>query len=51
MTQGRYLGSQENTAEAILANWEEIADRSGEFVPSTGFEQYKFEVARARAAL
>ena len=49
MTQGLYLGCSENTAEEILANWERIADRNGEFVPSTGFEQYKYEVARGRA--
>ena len=49
MTHGVYLGCQENTAAEILANWERIADRRGEVVPATGFEQYQFEVARARA--
>ncbi len=49
MTQGVYLGCGERTAEEILANWDRIADRDGELVPSTGFEQYKHEVARARA--
>lgn len=49
MTQGVYLGAQENTAEAIISNWEQIADRSGERVPAAGPEQYRSEAARARA--
>ena len=49
MTQGVYLGTQESTAEAILANWEQIADRSDERVPAAGSEQYRFEASRARA--
>lgn len=48
MTRGVYLGSQDDTAEKLLAGWGRITDRSGEFVPATGFEQYKFEVDRAR---
>jgi len=49
MTQGLYLGYRENTAEEILANWEKLASRKGEGVPATGFEQYRFEVDRAKA--
>ncbi|MEP7243110.1 MAG: SDR family NAD(P)-dependent oxidoreductase [Gammaproteobacteria bacterium] len=49
MTQGLYLGSAENTAEAILGNWERIADRTGEVVPTGGAEQYQLEAARSRA--
>jgi len=49
MTQGVYLGSREDAAEQILAQWKQIADRTGEVVPASGFEQYQHEVGRARA--
>jgi NAD(P)-dependent dehydrogenase (short-subunit alcohol dehydrogenase family) len=48
MTRGLFLGDRENTAEAILASWQQIGDRTNEVVPATGFEQYRFEVSRAR---
>jgi NAD(P)-dependent dehydrogenase (short-subunit alcohol dehydrogenase family) len=50
MTQGIYLADDELDGETILERWSRLADRSGELIPSTGFEQYEFEVARARAA-
>jgi len=50
MTQGVYLGGGNDTAEALLASWDKLADRSGEIVPATGFEQYQFEVGRARSS-
>jgi NAD(P)-dependent dehydrogenase (short-subunit alcohol dehydrogenase family) len=49
MTQGLYLGAQEDAAEALLANWAKLADRNGEVVPLAGGEQYQYEVGRARA--
>lgn len=49
MTQGAVLGGREDAAEAILANWQRIGDRGNEVVPTTGFEQYRFELSRARA--
>ena len=49
MTQGVFLGDRENPAQAILANWQQIGDRRNEIVPTTGFEQYRSEVTRARA--
>jgi NAD(P)-dependent dehydrogenase (short-subunit alcohol dehydrogenase family) len=49
MTQGIFLPDAQLTAEAILAQWAQIGDRTDECVPDTGFEQYRFEVARARA--
>ena len=49
MTQGIYLADNELDGATILAQWSRLADRSGELIPSTGFEQYEFEVARARA--
>lgn len=48
MTQGIYLPDEGQAAERILEEWGRIADRSGELVPAQGFEQYRFEVARAR---
>jgi NAD(P)-dependent dehydrogenase (short-subunit alcohol dehydrogenase family) len=49
MTQGIYLADDELDGARLLAQWDRLADRSGELIPSTGFEQYEFEVARARA--
>jgi NAD(P)-dependent dehydrogenase (short-subunit alcohol dehydrogenase family) len=48
MTQGIHLPDAELTAEAILAQWAQIEDRTGELVPATGFDQYRFEADRAR---
>jgi NAD(P)-dependent dehydrogenase (short-subunit alcohol dehydrogenase family) len=47
MTQGIYLPAGEDSPEQLLAQWERIGDRADERVPATGFEQYRFEVARA----
>ena len=49
MTKGIYLADDELDGARILAQWDRLADHSGELVPSTGFEQYEFEVACARA--
>ncbi|HWF98301.1 MAG TPA: SDR family NAD(P)-dependent oxidoreductase [Steroidobacteraceae bacterium] len=48
MTRGVYLPDEGQAAEQILQEWDRIADRAGELVPATGFEQYRFEVAQAR---
>ena len=50
MTRGAYLADDRLSAEEILAQWNRIADRAGELVPATGFEQYRFEADQARAA-
>ena len=50
MTRGIYLADDQLSAEDILAQWERIEDRSGELVPATGSEQYRFEAEQARAA-
>ena len=50
MTRGIYLADDQLTAEQILAQWDRIGDRSGELVPATGSEQYRFEAEQARAA-
>jgi len=49
MTQGIYLADNELDGAAILAQWDRLADRSNQLFPTTGYEQYQFEVARARA--
>ncbi len=48
MTRGIYLPDSELSAERLLEDWSRIGDRSGEIVPATGSEQYRYEVARAR---
>jgi len=48
MTRGVYVGETETGAEEILRQWESIGDRAGEFVPASGWEQYQWEVAKAR---
>lgn len=48
MTRGVYLADETQAAEQILQQWDRVADRSGELVPATGFEQYRFEVAQSR---
>ncbi|MGH8296055.1 MAG: SDR family NAD(P)-dependent oxidoreductase [Steroidobacteraceae bacterium] len=48
MTRGIYLPDERQAAEQILQQWDRIADGSGELVPASGFEQYRFEVAQAR---
>lgn len=48
MTQGIYLPDPELSAERILEQWDRIGDRTDEVVPSRGFEQYQYEVGRAR---
>jgi NAD(P)-dependent dehydrogenase (short-subunit alcohol dehydrogenase family) len=47
MTQGIHLADAQLTPEALLAQWAQIQERSGEVVPATGFEQYRFEVDSA----
>jgi NAD(P)-dependent dehydrogenase (short-subunit alcohol dehydrogenase family) len=51
MTQGIYLPDHELSAERLLDQWARIGDRSGDSVPTTGSEQYQYEVARARKNL
>ena len=46
MTQGIHLGAAP-TAEALLANWHALADRNGEMVPGTGFDQARHELRKA----
>lgn len=48
MTQGVYLPDPELSAARILEEWDRIGDRTDEVVPARGFEQYQYEVGRAR---
>jgi NAD(P)-dependent dehydrogenase (short-subunit alcohol dehydrogenase family) len=49
MTQGIFLPDDERHAEALIARLDEVADREGESVPATGFDQLRHEVAKAQA--
>ena len=51
LTQGRFLGHAEHTAEALLASLATIRDRSGETVPSTGLQQSQQEYRSMMSAL
>lgn len=48
MTEGIFLAPEELNAETLIARMAEVADREGETVPATGFDQLRHEVAKAR---
>ncbi|WP_240095567.1 SDR family NAD(P)-dependent oxidoreductase [Thermomonas flagellata] len=50
LTRGLYLGPQAD-AETLLARWAELADRDGEQVPATGFDQARHELRKAGLAI
>lgn len=45
MTKGAYLIGEEDMAAAILLRMDRIGDREGEYVPASGPEQHRMEVA------
>ena len=47
LTQGYFVGAEEDAGEQVVAHWREITDRAGEIVPEYGFTQAEREVARA----
>jgi NAD(P)-dependent dehydrogenase (short-subunit alcohol dehydrogenase family) len=49
LTDGVHIGRRPDAAELLLANADRLRDRSGEIIPTTGFEQSKMEVTKARA--
>lgn len=49
MTRGIHLGSGDEVATALLGQLDAVADREGETIPATGFEQYRLEVDKATA--
>ncbi|GMU68117.1 MAG: serine/threonine protein kinase [Steroidobacteraceae bacterium] len=50
LTNGRYLGAGDGAGERLVAEWDEVSDRTGEIVPDYGFMQAEREVASAGAA-
>ncbi|MDB5673955.1 MAG: 3-hydroxyacyl-CoA dehydrogenase [Sphingomonas bacterium] len=50
MTQGAYVGGGDDAAERVLAELGRITDPAGAFVPRTGMEQPRHELARWRIA-
>ncbi len=48
MTEGILLKPAELQAGKLIARMNEVADRDGETVPATGFDQLRHEVAKAR---
>lgn len=49
MTQGIFVGVGEGASDAVISRLSEVGDRSGETVPTTGFEQLRHELAKAKA--
>ncbi len=45
LSEGRYLGGGKDTAQQVIAHWEDISDRAGEIVPAYGFVQAERELA------
>lgn len=51
MTQGIHLAGQAMSAEAVLAQWPEMASREGEMVPGQGLDQSRHELNKAALAV
>jgi NAD(P)-dependent dehydrogenase (short-subunit alcohol dehydrogenase family) len=47
LTKGIHLSEDPMTAEALLAKWDELADRNGEIIPDQGWEQSRLELTKA----
>ncbi|HZX72085.1 MAG TPA: SDR family NAD(P)-dependent oxidoreductase [Rhodanobacter sp.] len=47
LTQGIHLTGATPSAESLLAQWAQVADRKGEFVPTQGFDQARHELQKA----
>jgi NAD(P)-dependent dehydrogenase (short-subunit alcohol dehydrogenase family) len=47
LTRGTFVGGEPDAAEAIVASWPKIIDRSEEFIPETGQRQARLELAKA----
>lgn len=50
MTRGIYLPDASLSAEVLLTQWSQLADRRGEMVPGRGLEQSEHELKKADAA-
>ncbi len=49
LTQGIHLGSGEEAASSVVANWDRVSDRTNEIVPEYGFTQMERELASGPA--
>jgi NAD(P)-dependent dehydrogenase (short-subunit alcohol dehydrogenase family) len=49
LSQGRHIGGGDDAGERVIAQWQEISDRTGEIVPTHGFAQAERELASAGA--
>jgi NAD(P)-dependent dehydrogenase (short-subunit alcohol dehydrogenase family) len=47
LTQGEHLGAGADAGDQVVRRWEEISNRTGEFVPAYGFTQAERELASA----
>ncbi|WP_269717082.1 SDR family NAD(P)-dependent oxidoreductase [Caulobacter sp. NIBR2454] len=47
LTDGRYIGERLDAGQALIAQWDGVADRAGEIVPAYGFTQAERELASA----
>ena len=49
LSQGQQVGAGDDAGERVIAQWDEISDRTGEVVPTHGFMQAERELASAGA--
>ena len=47
LTRGQFVGGGDEAGERVIAQWEQIGDRTGELIPGYGFMQCEREVASA----
>lgn len=50
LTQGMYIGADEDAGEQVIRHWDAISDRSDEIVPGYGFVQAELETQSAALA-
>jgi NAD(P)-dependent dehydrogenase (short-subunit alcohol dehydrogenase family) len=47
LTQGRHIGNGDDAGQRVIGEWAGIGDRTGELIPTYGFQQAEREVASA----
>ena len=47
LTQGVYIGNDDDAAEQIVARWDEIAATEGDIIPQGSWAQGKLEMEKA----
>ncbi|RYY55422.1 MAG: 3-hydroxyacyl-CoA dehydrogenase, partial [Comamonadaceae bacterium] len=50
MTRGVHIGDRDDAADEVCRRLDQIADRRGEMVPASGWDQYRHELAKAGLA-